>query len=107
MKSDGRSPFAKTFFLIFLPLFLLFSIVSAVFFFQEMRSQKLLLKSKERQHVETLRRVASDDFKTIISDLFLLSVHPVLHQLIMEDNPGTRPGRKTPQAHDPIRHTGS
>jgi len=32
MKSDGRSPFAKTFFLISLPLFLLFSIVAAVFF---------------------------------------------------------------------------
>ena len=90
MKSNVNSPNAKSFFVTFLPLFLLFSAIAIIFGFQELKSQNLILKSKERQNVETLRRIANDDVKTIILDLFLLSVHPALHQMMENDNPTTR-----------------
>jgi len=82
--------YIKNFILIFIPLFFLFSILAAAFWFHEKKSQQMLLLSAEKQHIEVLRRIANDDIKTIISDLFLLSLNPKLQQFIETDKPDNR-----------------
>ncbi|MEE8430466.1 MAG: histidine kinase dimerization/phosphoacceptor domain -containing protein [Candidatus Desulfatibia sp.] len=83
MKNSGKPPnTAKPFFLIFLPLLILATSIIAGFLFQELKSQKEILKTGEQRQVEMLRRMANDDVKGVISDLFYLAVNPVLHQMI-------------------------
>jgi hypothetical protein len=83
MKNSDKSPgVAKSFFLIFLPFFALATSIAAGFLFHELKLQKETLKTGEQRQVEMLRRVANDDVKAVISDLFYLSVNPVLHQMI-------------------------
>jgi len=91
MKNSGKFPnVAKPFFLIFLPLFTLAASIAAGFLFHELKSQKEILKTGEQRQVEMLRRVANDDVKAVISDLFYLSVNPVLHQMIETGQPVIR-----------------
>ena len=72
----------KFFSLIFLSFLLLFLGVAGGFLFQKLKAEKKILKAKERQNIEILRRIANDDVKSVALDLFFLSVHPVLHQMI-------------------------
>ena len=90
MNVHAYGPYIKAFLLIFIPLFFLFAVLAAAFWFHENQSQQMLLQSGEKQHVEALRRIANDDIKTIISDLFLLSVNPKLQQFIDTDKPDER-----------------
>jgi len=90
MSYKAKFPTVKSFLLIFLPILLLFSSIATTYFFIELKSQKLILMSKEQQNVETLRRIANDDVKSVVLDLFYLSIHPVLHQMIENNNPATR-----------------
>ncbi|MCP4551346.1 MAG: hypothetical protein GY834_04755, partial [Bacteroidetes bacterium] len=43
--------------------------------------------AEELQTIERLRRIANDNIKSVISDLFFLSVHPNLRQVLENDNP--------------------
>jgi len=45
---------------------------------------------KEKQNIAKLGKVANDDIKSVSSDLFFLSVHPLLHQMLETDNPVVR-----------------
>ncbi len=90
MKHSVNFPTVKNFILVFFPLLLLLSFIATTFIFQELKSQKVILKSKERQNIERLRRIANDDVKSVVSDLFYLSIHPMLHQMIENDNLVTR-----------------
>ena len=72
MISNYRLPFMKNFFLVFLPIMLIFSVIAIIFFFQELKAHELLLKSKEGQHVETLLRLANDSIKIISHPQFFL-----------------------------------
>lgn len=80
----------KKFFLFFLPLFFLFFIIVLSFLFQEIKAQKTILLVKEKQKVSKLGEIANDEVKSVVSDLFFLSVHPLLHQMLETDNPGVR-----------------
>ena len=80
----------KTFLLSFIPLLLLLLVVLATFLFQEIKAQKVILMATEKQNIETLRGLVDDDIKTILSDLFFLSVHPMLHQMLENDNSSVR-----------------
>ena len=77
----------KKFFLFFLPLLLVFFIIVLSFLFQEIKAQKTILLVKEKQKITKLGKVANDDVKSVASDLFFLSVHPLLHQMLETDNP--------------------
>jgi len=91
MENLSKGPNAvKPFFLIFLPLFALATAIAAGFLFYELKLQKKILKADEQRQVEVLRRVAKDDVKAVISDLFYLSVNPVLHQMIESGQQTTR-----------------
>ncbi len=91
MKNSDKSPgVAKSFFLIFFPLFALVTSIATGFLFHELKSQKEILKTREQRQVEMVRRVANDDVKAVISDLFYLSVNPVLHQMIEIGQPVIR-----------------
>lgn len=90
MKNTVKLPKAKNFLITFIPFFLLFSTIATFLIFQELRSQDLLLKSKEQKQVETLRSIANDEIKAVVSDLFLLAVHPLLHQMMAVENPAMR-----------------
>ena len=86
MKNSGKFPnAAKRFFLLFLPLLTLATVIAAGFLFQELKSQKKMLKAGERREVELLRGVATNDIKSILSDLVLLSSHHVFHQMLEND----------------------
>jgi len=89
MKNGFSFPI-KFFLLFFLSFLLLFLAVAVSFLFQELKAEKIILKAKEQQNIEILRRIANDDVKSVASDLFFLSVHPVLHQMIEDDNPVVR-----------------
>ena len=80
----------QTFFLFFIPLMLILSIIVFSFLFQELKAQKIILMAKEKQNIEKLRRVANDDVKSVALDLFFLSVHPLLQQILEKDNPVSR-----------------
>jgi len=90
IQKNANFPETKMFFLIFIPLLLLYSSITTIFLLQELKSQKLLIKTKEQQNIEMMRRIANDDVKSVISDLFYLSVHPVLHQMVQNENPVTQ-----------------
>ncbi|WP_155317526.1 hypothetical protein [Desulfosarcina alkanivorans] len=66
MKNRVFNLYLRNFILTFLPLILLFALISAFFWFQEKKSQALLLATAGRQHVETLRRIANDELRTIV-----------------------------------------
>ena len=82
--------YIRNFGLILIPLIIVFAILAAAFWFHEVKTQHKLLLSDEKRHVEALRRIANDDIKTIISDLFLLSVNPKLYQFIDTGTPDKR-----------------
>jgi len=76
----------KKFLLFFLPLLILLFVIILGFLFQEVKSQKTILKAKEKENIEILRRVANDDIESVVSDLFFLSVNPLLHQMLDNNN---------------------
>jgi hypothetical protein len=83
MKNSGKSPnIAKPFSLIFLTLFTFATSIVAGFSFQNLKSQKKHLKIAEQGHLEVALREIHENIKSIISDLFYLSVNPSLHQMI-------------------------
>ncbi len=91
MKNNGKlNKKGYRFFLIFLPLLVLSTAITAGFLFQELKSQKKILKASERREVELLRRVAINDVKSAVSDLVFLSSHHVLHQMLENDQPAIR-----------------
>jgi len=55
--------------------------IAMSFLVQESKSKQEILMAKQIQTVEKLRRIANDEIKTIISDLFFLSVHQNLRQV--------------------------
>jgi len=77
----------KLFLLIFLPSLLIFLGITMSFLFQESKAKQKVLMAKKVQTVEKLRRIANDEIKTIISDLFFLSVHQNLRQVLENDKP--------------------
>ncbi len=90
LMKNSVTPLTKTFFLFLIALLVLSSGIAAIFFFQESKAQIVILKAKEQQNIEKLRRIANDDVKSVTTDLFFLSVNPVLHQMIENDNPIVR-----------------
>ena len=80
----------KRFCLIFLPLLVLASAITAGFLYQETEVQKKLLLSDQRLNVELSRRTAVNDIKSIILDLIYLSAHPKLHEMLENDHPDDR-----------------
>jgi len=93
MEKNKRKHFnisVKGFFLFFLPLLLLSLSMAAGFLAHEFKFGKMLLMAKEKQNIEILRRIANNDIKSVASDLFFLSVNPLLHQMLENDNPIVR-----------------
>jgi two-component system sensor histidine kinase/response regulator len=83
MKNSGKSlNIAKPFFLIFLTLFTFATSIVAGFSFQNLKFQEKHLKIAEQGHLEVALREIHENIKSIISDLFYLSVNPSLHQMI-------------------------
>lgn len=80
----------KFFFLIFIPLALFFTCITGLFLYQEVNKQTSLLQSTEMQTIERLSRVANENIRSVVSDLFLLSAHPAMYRMIADDNVATR-----------------
>ena len=84
---DKLTGVTKRFCLIFLPLLALSSAITAGFLYQEIKAQRKILLSDQRQNVELLRRVTVNDIRSIILNLIYLSAHPKLHQMLENDDP--------------------
>ena len=80
----------KSFLLLFIPLVLFFCCIAGLFLYQDLNKHNSLLESKELQTIEMLRRIANDSIRSVVSDLFLLSAHPAMHQMIADQNTATR-----------------
>jgi len=80
------------FLLFFVSSLLLFGSMTAFFLFQESKTEIKILMAKELQAIEKMRRVANDEIKSVVSDLFYLSVHPKLRQMLENGNPVFRQG---------------
>ncbi len=80
----------KSFLIVFVTFLILFFGITTFVLFQKSKAQKEVLMAKEIQTIEKLRRIANDNIKSVISDLFFLSVHPNLHQMLENDNPTLR-----------------
>ncbi len=87
--NDKHHDILKTFLSIFIPLVIIATSITAGFLLQKQKTEKEFLKTHEQRHVEVLLRKANDDVKAVISDLFYLSVNPVLHQAIETGQPVT------------------
>lgn len=80
----------KLFLLFFVSSLLFFLGITASFLFNESKVQKKVLMAKERQTIEKLHRIINEDIKSVISDLFFLSAHPKLRQILENDSPNLR-----------------
>jgi hypothetical protein len=89
-KARAPEPAIQRFLLVFVSLLVLTTVISAAFLIQELESQRRVLLADESRGVELLRRVAVSDVKVIVSDLLFLSAHPVLHQIMENDEPASR-----------------
>ena len=90
-ESDGKlTGVMKRFCLIFLPLLVLASAITAGFLYQEKEVQRKILLSDQRRNVDLLRRITVNDIRSIILDLIYLSAHPKLHQMLENDDPDDR-----------------
>jgi signal transduction histidine kinase len=86
MENDGKLlNVSKRFLQLFLPLFIIATLISAGFLSQEISSQKKVIKAEELRKVELLKGVATNDIKSVIADLLFLSTHNVLNQLLEND----------------------
>ncbi len=85
---DAISNF-KSFFMLFIPLVLFFFCITGLFLYQDLNKHHSLLESKELQTIEMLRRIANDSIRSVVSDLFLLSAHPAMQQMIADQNTAT------------------
>jgi len=88
-KRDYLSSF-KFFFLIFIPLALFFTCITGLFLYQEVNKQTSLLQSNEMQTIEKLSRVANENIRSVVSDLFLLSADPAMYRMVADENVTTR-----------------
>lgn len=87
MKKNKKFPnISKQFFRIFLPLFIIATAITAGLLSHERESQKKDIMTMELREVELLRRVATNDIISVVSDLLFLSSHNVLHQMLENDN---------------------
>ncbi len=77
----------KRFFIIFLPLFVLTTVITAGFLFQDLKVRQKVLEAGAMQQVEVLRRVASNSVQSVVTDLFFLAVNPIFHQMIDTGRP--------------------
>ncbi len=77
----------KSFFCFLMGFSFLFWGIASIVFFQESKAQKRILLAEERQNIEKLLRIANDDVQSVTADLFFLSVHPMLHQILENDSP--------------------
>ncbi|MBW1869007.1 MAG: response regulator [Deltaproteobacteria bacterium] len=87
---DKLTGVMKRFCLIFLPLLVLASAITAGFLYQEKEVQRKILLSDQRRNVDLLRRITVNDIRSIILDLIYLSAHPKLHQMLENDDPDDR-----------------
>ncbi len=86
-----KSSFPVKYFLLFLSaLLLLVTFVVVSFLLQEFKAHKRILLAKERKNLEILRRIANDNVKSVASDLFYLSAHPLLHRMLENNSPAVQ-----------------
>ncbi|MEE9303060.1 MAG: PAS domain S-box protein [Thiotrichaceae bacterium] len=86
-KKEIYSVLNRRFFLIFTMCFLFATAITLTLLMQNLNSQDLELKAKERFKIEHLEGVTANDIKTAISDLVFLSSHPEVHIALEQGNP--------------------
>ncbi len=72
----------KHFLLIFLPLTLLVLGISALTYRLEIKSERQVIKTNEKHHVDMLTEVMADDFDQVASDLMILSREDTLKDML-------------------------
>jgi hypothetical protein len=82
----NRTILVKRFFLVFLPLVLVFALVSIYLCQLEISSKMSIVKSQEKHELNKSQKVISEKIRMITTDLMALTAHERIHELTFDDN---------------------
>ncbi len=72
-------PVVKRFLITFLPLVALLSATIAIFYYQQVEGERIIIESEGTQHVSHQVDIIVNDFQVVVSDLMFLSGQNELH----------------------------
>lgn len=73
----------KFFFLFFFPFTLIISSITFALYYSEIKSDKLITEAREKHTLSLLAQVVNNDFKTVLSDLMILSTQNELQAMLI------------------------
>ena len=81
-QSVTTSMITKRFVIILLPLLCLLVTTSAGVYFEKAKTERLMLESRESNSLEQQQQIFKNIFKSVITDVMVLSAHYSLHQML-------------------------
>lgn len=89
-RSNLSSDFRETlryFFVVFLFTVLMIGGITVLIYYLESKGEELIVKTQEKEHLQLVKTVISNELKDIASDLTILAAHQEVTSVLENDNP--------------------